>query len=346
MKHMKHRRELRHLPVVGPCAEPMERPRLCGVCRHVEADHGVRRCSLVVSESAPLRSLVAKLAVVARTASSVVVHGETGSGKEVVARLIHANSARSAGPFVAVNVAALPPELLESELFGHVRGAFTGAVSTTAGLFGEADRGTLFLDEIGEMPLPLQAKLLRVLQEGEIRRVGESKGRPVDVRVLSATHRDLKALVAQGRFREDLYYRLRVFALAVPPLRERRADVLPLARMFAARLGVLEVRFSREARAALERYRWPGNVRELGNVVEHALAFAAGGTIEASHLPEELVATAPDDVTATPEVLSLAEVERLHIARVLAACAQNHVEAAKRLGISRTTLWRKLSTPA
>ena len=289
---------------------------------------------------------MAKLAVVARTASSVVIHGETGSGKEVVARLIHANSARNTGPFVAVNVAALPPELLESELFGHVRGAFTGAISTTPGLFGEADGGTLFLDEIGEMPLPLQAKLLRVLQEGEVRRVGESKGRPVDVRVLSATHRDLKALVAQGRFREDLYYRLRVFALTVPPLRERRPDELPLARMFASRLGVPDVRFSREARAALERYRWPGNVRELGNVVEHAVAFAAGGTVEVGHLPEELAAPATGGDSGAGEMLSLAEMERLHIARVLAACAQNHVEAAKRLGISRTTLWRKLSTPA
>lgn len=342
---MKRPAEPVHLPVLGPCAEPMERPRLCGVCRRSDAIDGLRRCSLVISESPELQALLAKAAVVARTASSVVVHGETGTGKEVVARLLHANSPRRTGPFLAVNVAALPPELLESELFGHVRGAFTGAVATTPGLFGEADGGTLMLDEIGEMPLALQAKLLRVLQEGEIRRVGESKGRPVNVRVLSATHRDLKALVAQGRFREDLYYRLRVFGLVVPPLRDRRADILPLAQMFAARLGLGELRFTREARAALERYRWPGNVRELGNVVEHAAAFASGGSVELAHLPEEVSSPASTMTASSAPLLSLAEMERQHIAAVLAACGQNHGEAAKILGISRTTLWRKLSAP-
>ncbi|MFO0736893.1 MAG: sigma-54 dependent transcriptional regulator [Labilithrix sp.] len=339
------KQRLPQLPVQGPCSEAMERPHLCGVCRRAEAVRGLRRCSLVISESPPLQALLAKAAVVARTSSSAVIRGETGSGKEVVARLIHANSPRRAAPFVAVNVAALPPELLESELFGHVRGAFTGAVATTPGLFGEADGGTLLLDEIGEMPLALQAKLLRVLQEGEIRRVGEAKGRPVDVRVLSATHRDLKALVASGRFREDLYYRLHVFGLVVPPLRERRADVFPLAQMFAARLGLDELRFSREARAAFERYPWPGNVRELGNVVEHAAAFAAGGVVEVADLPDDLQAPGAAGVTdrAKP-LLSLAEVERQHIASVLAACGQNFGEASKVLGISRTTLWRKVST--
>ncbi|MBS2020523.1 MAG: sigma 54-interacting transcriptional regulator [Deltaproteobacteria bacterium] len=322
----------------------MDRPALCGVCRRSEEVDGLRRCSLVVSESPALRAVMARAAVVARTTSSVVVHGETGTGKEVVARLVHANSPRRSGPFVAVNVAALPPELLESELFGHVRGAFTGAVTTTQGLFGEADGGTLFLDEIGEMPLPLQAKLLRVLQEGEVRRVGESKGRRVDVRVVSATHRDLKALVAQGSFREDLYYRLRVFGLVVPPLRDRRADILPLAQMFAARLGHHELRFSREARAALEKYRWPGNVRELGNVVEHAVAFAEGGLVEVAHLPEEVTSSGPAAPPAGA-LRSLAEMEHQHISAVLAACDNNQVLAAKVLGISRTTLWRKLSAP-
>ncbi len=340
---MKRDEGSRHLPVVGPCTEAMERPRLCGVCRRSEPTDGIKRCSLVVSESPALRAVLAKAAVIAPTRSSAVIHGETGTGKEVVARIIHTNSPRSSRPFVAVNVAALPPELLESELFGHVRGAFTGAVSTTPGLFGEADGGTLLLDEIGEMPLPLQAKLLRVLQEGEIRRVGEAKARPVDVRVLSATHRDLKALVAQGRFREDLYYRLRVFALTVPPLRERRADILPLARMFAGRLGIAELRVSAQTRAVLEGYSWPGNVRELGNVVEHAAAFSAGGPVEVGHLPEELSAPAP---RARPEgLLSLAAIEREHIQRVFAACGQSHIDAARVLGISRTTLWRKLSAP-
>jgi transcriptional regulator with PAS, ATPase and Fis domain len=286
---------------------------------------------------------------VAKSSSSVVIHGETGTGKEVVAKLLHSNSPRQSGPFVAVNVAALPPDLLESELFGHVRGAFTGAVATTSGLFGQAEKGTLLLDEIGEMPLLLQAKLLRVLQEGEVRRVGEATGRPVDVRVLSATHRDLKALVAQGRFREDLYYRLHVFALSVPPLRERKADILPLAQMFGARLGMTELRFSKAALATLERYRWPGNVRELGNVVEYAAAFAGGGVVDVAHLPEEVLGTAPGAAAAQSTsggqgtLVSLAEMERRHIAQVLAACDQNQGEAAKVLGISRTTLWRKLS---
>lgn len=330
--------------MLGPCVEPMERPALCGACRRSDARDGVRRCSLVIAESPALHALMRKASVVARTASSVVIHGETGTGKEVIARLLHANSPRRTAPFVAINVAALPSELLESELFGHVRGAFTGAVATTPGLFGEANGGTLLLDEIGEMPLVLQAKLLRVLQEGEIRRVGESKGRPVDVRVLSATHRVLKALVRQGRFREDLYYRLHVFGLTVPPLRERRADILPLARMFAARMGVHELRLSHKARAILEQYRWPGNVRELGNVVEHACAFAPSGVIEPTHLPEELLDSPA--ITSDVPLVSLAEVERQHIAAVLAACGNNSVEAAKVLGISRTTLWRKVSSPS
>ena len=321
----------------------MERPRLCGTCRHAEPTAGLRRCSLVVSESPALRKVLARVAVVAKTSSSVVIHGETGTGKEVIAKLLHSNGPRKTKPFVAVNVAALPSELLESELFGHVRGSFTGATATTPGLFGEADGGTIFLDEIGELPLPLQAKLLRVLQEGEIRRVGEPKARPVDVRVVSATHRDLADLVAKGRFREDLYYRLRVFSLVVPPLRERPADVMPLASMFAARLGVPGLVFTRAARRILERYRWPGNVRELGNVVEQAAAFAEGGVVDVDQRPEELRGAPPSNPSADSPLVSLAEIERRHIARVLAACAQSHGEAAKILGISRTTLWRKLS---
>jgi len=346
MQRMEHKTPIR-LPLAGPCTEPMERPGLCGLCRRSEAQDGLRRCSLVVSESATLRALMERASVAARTSSSVVIHGETGSGKEVVARLIHANSARRTGPFVAVNVAALPGELLESELFGHVRGAFTGAVSTTQGLFGEAEKGTLLLDEIGEMPLVMQAKLLRVLQEGEVRRVGESRGRAVDVRVLSATHRDLKSLVAQGRFREDLYYRLRVFGLIVPPLRERRADILPLAHMFAARIGRPQLKFAPRAQEVMEAYSWPGNVRELGNAVEHAAAFAEGGLVEDAHLPEELHESRGGAqrgrAARLPSLLSLADVERQHIEEVLSACAHNQAEAARILGISRTTLWRKIA---
>lgn len=304
----------------------------------------MRRCSRVVAESVALREVLSRCAVVAQTASSAVIHGETGTGKEVIAKLIHSNGPRHARPFVAVNVAALPAELLESELFGHVKGAFTGAATTTSGLFGEAEGGTLLLDEIGEMPLPLQAKLLRVLQEGEARRVGEARARPVDVRVLSATHRDLKALVASGRFREDLFYRLRVFALNVPPLRERRDDIVPLARMFAARLGVAELKLAARTRALLEKYGWPGNVRELGNVVEHAVAFARGRPIELEHLPDDLASTPLSPAPGEQRLKSLDAVEREHIARVLACCSNNQEQAARVLGISRSTLWRKLSS--
>ncbi|MGC4091191.1 MAG: sigma-54 dependent transcriptional regulator [Polyangiaceae bacterium] len=269
----------------------------------------------------------------------MLIRGETGSGKEVLAKLLHANGRREAKPFLAVNVAALPPELLESELFGHVRGAFTGAATTTDGLFGEAEGGTLLLDEIGEMPLTLQAKLLRVLQEREVRRVGEARPRQVDVRVLSATHRDLDALVAAGRFREDLYYRLKVFSLTVPPLRERREDLLPLGRLFADRLGVSELKISASARSILEQYAWPGNVRQLSNVIEHALAFASGSAIDTQHLPEEFE---PRRRTSTGIFRTLAAVEQEHVEGVMRACDGNQMRAAKVLGIGRSTLWRKL----
>jgi len=345
---MKQGRE--SLPIVsGPCREPLERLRLCGVCRHSPEIDGLRRCSRVVAESTAFSELLSRTAVVATanaSSSSVVIQGETGTGKEVIARMIHSNSARQAKPFIAVNVAALPAELLESELFGHVKGSFTGAVTTTSGLFGEADGGTLLLDEIGEMPLVLQTKLLRVIEEGEIRRVGETRARPVDVRVLSATHRDLKMLVATGRFREDLYYRLRVFGLFVPPLRERREDIVPLAKMFAHRLKARdELKLSNKARALLEKYSWPGNVRELGNAIEHAMAFARGGrAIEAEHLPEELSSSHRVHKESAAPLHTLSDVEREHIARVLSAVNNNQVESARILGISRTTLWRKIST--
>jgi two-component system response regulator HydG len=236
-------------PLLRPaCKEPVQASRLCGVCRSSAQVDGLRRCSQVVAQSEAMQRLLARAGVVASTEAPVLISGETGTGKEVVARLIHANSARQSGPFVAVNVAALPPELIESELFGHVKGAFTGAVSTTSGVLGEADGGTLLLDEIGEMPAQIQAKLLRFLQGGEARRVGETRARRLDVRVISATHRDLGALIEERIFREDLYYRLNVVSLAVPPLRERREDVLPLARMFGQRLGVPSLDLSPRAR--------------------------------------------------------------------------------------------------
>ncbi len=289
-----------------------------------------------------MAGLLRRAGALCETDASVILQGETGTGKEVLARALHANGLRSTSPFVALNVATLPSELLESELFGHVRGAFTGAVAAKRGLFEEAHRGTLFLDEIAEMPLPLQAKLLRVLQEGELRRIGDPRPITVDVRILSATHRDLRAQVARGLFREDLFYRLKVFTLALPPLRERPEDILPLARMFAERLGRAPLALSPAATAALKRYAWPGNVRELGNAVEHAVVLARGGEVDVEHLPEEITAPRPNAGSSTTALGTLAEAERAHVLAVLDACSGNQAEAAAMLGIGRNTLWRKL----
>jgi two-component system response regulator HydG len=332
--------------MVEQCDAPFSRaPRLCPVCRLAPDVGGLRRCSRVVAESAAMRALLTRAAPIAAAgAAPVILRGETGSGKEVVARTLHANSPRRGRPFVAINVAALPAELLESELFGHVKGAFTGAVASKAGLFEAADGGTLFLDEIAEMPAALQAKLLRALQDGELRRVGDTRAFAVDVRILCATHRDLADAVERRAFREDLYYRLKVFTLEVPPLRERRADILPLARLFAARHGAATPRFTPAACAALEGWRWPGNVRELENAVQHGVVLAGGGDIDVAHLPDELRERRPARPRARP-LRTLAEAERDHILEVLEACGGNQIRAAEVLGIGRTTLWRKLRAP-
>ncbi len=276
----------------------------------------------------------------------VAILGETGTGKEVVARILHANSSRARRPFVAVNVAAIPAELLESELFGHGKGAFTGASTARPGLFEAANGGTLFLDEIGEMPLPLQAKILRALQDGEVRRIGETRSFAVDVRILCATHRDLAARVREGQFRQDLYYRLKVLTLEVPPLRERRDDILPLARRFLGEERTTAGAFSPAARKRLVAYAWPGNVRELQNVVKHGAALATGDEVLDEDLPEEL--TRPKPASRGP-LTTLADVEREHILRVLDACGGSQADAARVLAIGRNTLWRKLramGTPA
>jgi two-component system response regulator HydG len=278
----------------------------------------------------------------ARSDAPVVVLGETGSGKEVVARALHASSARAAAPFVAVNVAALPGELLESELFGHARGAFTGAAGAKRGLFEEANGGTLFLDEIGELSLPLQAKLLRALQDGEVRRVGDTRSFSVDVRIICATHRDLRERVRSGSFRDDLYFRLNVLTLRVPALRERREDILPLAEQLLADEHGELIGFSADAEQALCAYAWPGNVRELQSAIKHGAALATSDRVTAADLPEEV--THPDigsDVMPTP-LRALADVEREHILRVLDACDGSQIEASRVLGIARNTLWRKL----
>jgi DNA-binding NtrC family response regulator len=308
-----------------------------------------------------MRRIFRLVAKVAPTDSTVLLLGESGTGKELIARSLHLQSRRSAGPFVPVNVGAIPESLVESELFGHARGAFTGASGERTGLVEQSDGGTLFLDEIGDMPLAAQVKLLRTLERNEIRRVGENVERFVNVRVVAATHRDLQAEIAAGRFREDLYYRLNVVQIELPPLRERREDIGLLAAYFLERISRREGRetlsFTPEARALLERYDYPGNVRELENAIEHAVAVGEGDAIAPADLPaalraprllpggrpragaEAAVAGAPD---APRDQWSLAEVEKEHIQRVLALHRGNATAAARQLGISRTTLWRKL----
>ncbi len=240
-----------------------------------------------------IRRVQALVGKVARADTTVLVTGESGTGKEIVARLIHRYSDRASGPFLPVNCGALPENLLESELFGYEKGAFTGATATKRGLFEEAGGGFLFLDEIGEMPLPLQVKLLRVLQERRVRRVGGTDERPVDVRVIGATNRNLRDLVDKGKFREDLYYRLNILHIELPPLRERREDLPVLAehflRRFCAKLGRPAMPFSAEAMAVLQTYRFPGNVRELENLVERCVALNAGGPIGPELFPESVV---------------------------------------------------------
>lgn len=291
-----------------------------------------------------MEALLAKAQPIARSPNApIIVLGETGTGKEVLARALHANSPRAARPFVAVNVAALPTELLESEFFGHVKGAFTGAVANKEGLFEAARGGTLFLDEIAEMPGSLQAKLLRALQDGEIRRIGSNTPFRVDVRIVCATHRDLYREVEEGRFRADLYYRLKVFTLTLPPLRERRADILPLARAFRDRAGAEGRLITRRAEAALLEYGWPGNVRELENAMIHAVALAEDGSLDVAHLPDDVVRPRAR-TSARPGTLArpLEDVEREHVLGVLALCDGKQAEAARVLEIGRNTLWRKL----
>ena len=297
----------------------------------------------IVARSEGMRRAFDLACRVARVDSTVLLTGESGVGKEVLARVIHERSPRAGGPFVAINGAALPESLLESELFGHARGAFSGASSDRAGLFEAAHGGTLFLDEIGEVPLGLQAKLLRALQEREVRRLGENRSRKVDVRVVAATNRDLGKDVESGHFRRDLYYRLRVIEIPIPPLRERPDDVLPLARALlvdaARRTGAKASAFSPEAARLLARHRWPGNVRELANAVERAAVLAAGTRVEVEDLPDEI---ARPSRAAAPAGDTLAEVEKAHVLAVLGEESGHREKAARRLGIGVATLYRKL----
>ena len=301
---------------------------------------------LVGSSPAMLRTIDLARRV-AQVDSTVLITGESGAGKERIARFIHDESARTAGPFLAINCAAVPETLLESELFGHVRGSFTGASQDRAGLFEAANGGTLLLDEIGDVPPAMQVKLLRVLQEREVRRVGENRARPINVRVLAATNRDLLADVHGARFRQDLYYRLRVVEVVVPPLRERREDILPLARQLLAgtakRFGKKEPALTPDAANLLLQYAWPGNVRELENALERAVALAQSDRIGVDDLPPE-IGSAPPASPAAGTILTLAEVERDYIAAALRASGGNRAKAAERLGIGAATLYRKLKS--
>src|SRR5438067_3790870 len=272
-------------------AEERERLRAANrwLRREIEASRGEAG---IIAESPAMKEGVRVVGKVAPAKTTVLIAGESGTGKELVARAIHELSPRNAGPFVAVNCGAIPDQLIESELFGHAKGAFTGAQTAKRGLFEEADAGTLLLDEIGELPLPLQPSLLRALQEGEIRRVGDARSIKVDVRVLAATNRDLSQEVAQGKFREDLFYRLNVVAVKLPPLRDRPEELSILAQRFiaqhASRMGIPRKDLSSEALSLLQEWRWPGNVRELENALERALVLSEGDQIEPDALPEEI----------------------------------------------------------
>jgi transcriptional regulator with PAS, ATPase and Fis domain len=299
----------------------------------------------MVARSEEMKRILGLARRAAKVDSTVLITGESGAGKERIAQLIHEESGRAPKAFVAVNCAAVTESLLESELFGHAKGAFTGATHDRPGLFEAASGGTLFLDEVGEVPPAMQAKLLRVLQEKEVRRVGENQSRKVDVRVVAATNRHLLEEVNAGRFRQDLYYRLRVIELKVPPLRERREDILPLARLLLAeateRLGRRVGSFSPEAADQLLRYSWPGNVRELSNAIERAVALCEGSRVERDDLPEEVRAAPPTFLPgATPRTLE--DMEREYILAVLARNDGNRSRTAEQLDIGLATLYRKL----
>jgi len=294
-----------------------------------------RDTGMLVTRSEKLHGIIDLAMQVAASGISVLIEGESGTGKELLAHLIHDNSPRSGKPFITVNCTALAQTLLESELFGHVRGAFTGAVKDRQGRFAAADGGTIFLDEIGEIPPPTQVKLLRFLQNREFERVGETMTTKVDVRVIAATNRDIEEAVAAGSFREDLYYRLNAVRLKLPPLRERQEDIPLLAQHFLAKGGnTAEV--APGVLSALQAYPWKGNVRELENVIERAVILAHGQPIQLFHLPEEF----QDLIVPAGGSMSLEDIEQQHIIKVL-RMAKDLDEAASILGIDPATLWRK-----
>ncbi|MBK9066082.1 MAG: sigma 54-interacting transcriptional regulator [Gemmatimonadetes bacterium] len=326
-----------------------ERGAATGRADAVQFAAGERRLSgfdAIVGRSATLARTLDQARRVARHRDvTVLIGGETGTGKELLARALHYDSPRAEAPFVEINCAAIPANLLESELFGHEKGAFTGAVGAKPGLMEQAHGGTVFLDEIGNLPLDLQPKLLRALESREIRRVGGQQTRKVDVRVIGASHIDLAAAVARGEFREDLFYRLNVVALVLPPLRDRGDDVLVLAEAFAARLaaqyGLPVPALGPEAREAIRAHPWPGNVRELRNAIERALVLSTPGTLELGELSAQRGA-APARDGALPFPATLRQITQAAVQGMLDLVSGNKSEAARRLGISRPRLQRIL----
>ncbi len=305
----------------------------------------------IIGRSEPIRDVLSRIVRIAPTDATVLITGESGTGKELVARAVHANSRRADRPFVSVNCAAISETLLESELFGHVRGAFTNAVSSRKGLFEEANGGTFFFDEIAETPPSFQAKLLRAIQEGEIRRLGDNRSIHVNVRIIAATNQELKQAIAEKRFREDLYYRLNVARFLLPPLRERTEDIPLLSEFFLQKYGKKMRREARLSDAALEylmRYKFPGNIRELENLIEQGVALALGGVIQLDdvvtpEMSDELGLSIPssgDEPRQLQEVLD--ETERAFIEKTLREVDGNKERAAEQLGLSSTTLWRKM----
>jgi two-component system response regulator HydG len=298
----------------------------------------------VITKSPLMQAVFRDAAVIAPSETRVLITGESGVGKEVVADVIHLWSKRTNGPLVKVNCAAIPENLLESELFGHEKGSFTGAVQQRIGRFEEANGGTIFLDEIGELPPPLQAKLLRIINDGTFRRIGSSGDLRTNARVIAATNRELEAQIAAGRFREDLFYRLNVMEIHIPPLRERREDILPLATHFIGQFSRQKSRFSASVANILMRYTWPGNVRELRNAMERAALLSRGEIVLPEHLPARLLAASAESSTRSPadEPLRLEEIEREAILRALRKNNYNRTETARELAISRRALTYKL----
>ncbi len=333
------------LRVIGRISEELR------IRRELRAAQNELGATVIIGRSPALASLLERIDTLAHSEAPVLITGESGTGKELIARTLHERSSRRNSPFVAVNCAAFPETLLEAELFGHEKGAFTSALRKRDGRFKAAHGGTLLLDEVGEIPLPAQAKLLRVLQEGSVEPLGTNNSVPVDVRIISATHRNLKELISEGRFREDLYYRLNVLDISIPPLRARRGDIPLLLQHFLRHYtpaGEVTPDISPRAWARLLEHPFPGNVREFAHAVEHAVVLAKGGRIDLEHLPVDIVGRverAEEDELADqfrPLSAAVSEFEREYLKRALAHAQGSRTRAAELLGISRKNLWEKL----